>query len=507
MGAWTGRGRLKPVDRRFLFWTIALFILGASIELTDQEAYYWTWSVRPALGYYEHPPLQAWLTHLLTTLFGDATWVVRLPATFGRIATYLLFGEWVRRRWNAPTAELAQSILLGTFFFCAGSFIALPDSLVLPLALLTMIYVEADRPIAAGLAWGFAGLAKWTSALMLPGIAATYLSRRKTRGSNVRGLVQTSLIALVLQTPVLIWNYQNGWASFLFHLGRRHKRTVALTFHELVANLAAFGFSQIVLGGFGLLMAFIAWRRVRAKGAFVTSNYPSLAWWTVPPFLVFGLSAARGELRFYWTLLAFPPIMAYLASDLTKLSRSLGDARRFEKRIWVATFVMHACVFAALLLPVGDYARPLTDLYKSYDLRHSPRGDLKGWEEWIDEDIRPLGYLERKDVAFLGADFHLAAQVAWTGRIKDLERVGTVKGQFQFKFWERPHPEEYPTVVFFSDNRIRMGKRFRGFCKQKVRWRKKPILLQGRLIKTITWGVCETYKLHPNRTKSWRFDD
>ena len=30
-------------------------------ELYSDEAYYWLWSLRPAAGYFDHPPLVAWL--------------------------------------------------------------------------------------------------------------------------------------------------------------------------------------------------------------------------------------------------------------------------------------------------------------------------------------------------------------------------------------------------------------------------------------------------------------
>src|SRR6266498_4167697 len=30
-------------------------------ELYSDEAYYWLWSLRPAGGYFDHPPLVAWL--------------------------------------------------------------------------------------------------------------------------------------------------------------------------------------------------------------------------------------------------------------------------------------------------------------------------------------------------------------------------------------------------------------------------------------------------------------
>src|SRR5919206_318214 len=51
----------------------------APTELYADEAYYWLWSLRPAVGYYDHPPLVAWLIALSA------------PVVPGEIGVRLLF--------------------------------------------------------------------------------------------------------------------------------------------------------------------------------------------------------------------------------------------------------------------------------------------------------------------------------------------------------------------------------------------------------------------------------
>jgi hypothetical protein len=48
--------------------------------LLPEEAYYWNYAARPALGYLDHPPMVAWLIALAEALFGHGEAVVRLPA-------------------------------------------------------------------------------------------------------------------------------------------------------------------------------------------------------------------------------------------------------------------------------------------------------------------------------------------------------------------------------------------------------------------------------------------
>src|SRR5471032_1356596 len=48
------------------------------VPLTADEAYYWSWSLHPAFGYTDHPPLVAWLIRLGRAL-GSGPGFVRLP--------------------------------------------------------------------------------------------------------------------------------------------------------------------------------------------------------------------------------------------------------------------------------------------------------------------------------------------------------------------------------------------------------------------------------------------
>src|SRR5512142_2748554 len=51
--------------------------LSATLQLHPDEAYYWLWSTDLAAGYFDHPPLIAWLIRL-TTLFSNQELWVRL---------------------------------------------------------------------------------------------------------------------------------------------------------------------------------------------------------------------------------------------------------------------------------------------------------------------------------------------------------------------------------------------------------------------------------------------
>src|SRR2546427_13269815 len=81
---------------RPLFWlvvgtTIFRGIIGATIPLIDDEAYYWLWAHHLDWSYLDHPPMIAYIV-FLTTRGGDSAIWIRLGALLlGAPTTYTLF--------------------------------------------------------------------------------------------------------------------------------------------------------------------------------------------------------------------------------------------------------------------------------------------------------------------------------------------------------------------------------------------------------------------------------
>jgi len=477
-----------------LLWALGL---GAWLNLTDQEAYYWLWSRVPDFCYFEHPPMQAWLIRVSTWILGDSAFAVRLPGWICGVLALIFFQVWVDERFGARAARIGSVILVATFFFPAGLLVALPDGVLAPFAVATLLFAERRRPVETGIALGLAALSKWTAVIFVPGVIAAFLvaplSRsweNPDRGFDKRPWLALTIVALIagaIQIPVLYWNAHHDWASFAFHLSSRHSATWP-AFPKVLANTAVFVGSQLLMGGFGVLLA----PKNRPFDAPRSSDLgrPSLLWWIVPAFLVFGLSSAKGEMRFYWTSIAFFPVVAQLASSI-----SAERERLFLRRLVPFAFVTPLLVTLALLLPVGAYLRPITDIYKPYDLRHSPRGDLIGWTDWVREDLAPAGLLA-PDVMFFSSDFRLASQLAWAAEIQDVSRVRPLGPLFQFKFWPLPEFGRYNRLVFFGDNRRGLDvATVQSLCGHPLVWRSKEIRLLGEIVKIIPWSVCDTPQL------------
>jgi hypothetical protein len=77
---------------RFVFVsTLWAAVVSSLIGLSDQEAYYWTWSKVLDWSYFEHPPLQAWITRSTSFFLGDSPFSIRFVCFFGDVFWAFIF--------------------------------------------------------------------------------------------------------------------------------------------------------------------------------------------------------------------------------------------------------------------------------------------------------------------------------------------------------------------------------------------------------------------------------
>ena len=161
--------------------TLVRLLLIATTEIANGEAYYYVWSRFPALSYYDHPPLIAWLTWL-TTQFSHSSFAIR----FGPVVYSALFGTLVyrlaRRLFSPRAGFIAVAIVTAMPVFLVSNFVLNPESPLAPLWVLGLLLLEGMRehdepwrPLAAGLVIGLAFLAKY-SGVVLAAVGLLYIA-------------------------------------------------------------------------------------------------------------------------------------------------------------------------------------------------------------------------------------------------------------------------------------------------------------------------------------------
>jgi len=388
-------------------WTIILgtalrLALAASvIDLGHSEAYYIAASRHPALSYFDHPPLSFWIAWAAMKLTGsDAVLVVRAPFILMFAATTwltfrlgtLLFGE-------AAGAFAALLLNLSPLFAISLGAWVQPDG---PLILCVLAASHCVARLAVGeararetLLWAQAGvwlglalLSKYYAVLLPAGVAlfaATSPGHR--RWFREPGPYLAGLIAVLVFSPVLIWNWQNDWVSFGFQ-GQRvvENRGIELRwFADSILGQAA------LIGPWIWIPMLLACARAMRAGRADVRTWLVLCIAAVPilGFTAVALWVPTGG-HYHWQapgyLLLFP-----LLGKLTAQKLQIGD-RVAKHWLFAST--------AAIFLIVGVIGAEATTGWVHALLRHTYRTEndptLKGlaWKE-LRTAIAARGLLEK----------------------------------------------------------------------------------------------------------------
>ncbi len=299
--------------------------VGAAAPLAMDEAYYWRLSQHLAGGYLDHPPMFAVVIRLGTLIAGDTQLGVRLvsvllalPATWAVWRTAaILFGD----DRLAATASLFFNL---TLIVAVGTVIVTPDSPLLVASAFVLLFLakvaETNKGVwwlAVGAAAGMALLSKYSALFFGVSILAWLLIVPALR----RWLFTPwpwlgGLIAVVVFTPVLLWNANHDWDSFVFQFRRVAAEHFTLRYvGEYLPTQAGLATPCVfILGAMGLAASLAGRGGTRPGrvllGATVWPLALYMAWhslhqrvegnWTAPIFPAFSIAAAAAVYAIEW---------------------------------------------------------------------------------------------------------------------------------------------------------------------------------------------------------------
>ncbi len=315
----TAPGPPPAPERRAFYWILGgwtllnfVFLHLNIFDLAGDEAQYWDWSRRLALGYYSKPPLIAYVIDLLTGAAGNKEWAIRTGAVlFSSAAVAVVYALTLRIARNERAALLAALASIAMPFTWAGSVIMTIDPLLVffwALVMYTFHRAVNDEERfwwLVGAALGFGMLAKYTMVLLAAGLGL-YLLLVDRRWWRTRWPWLAVVVALVMQSGVIYWNWQHDWVSF------RH--TAAIGADEQVTAIESIGYFLEYLGGqFGavspILLVLFLWAmgwcakrfRTDRDAAFLVLSFISL-------FGFYALVAFTRRANVNW------PVAAYAAA-------------------------------------------------------------------------------------------------------------------------------------------------------------------------------------------------
>jgi 4-amino-4-deoxy-L-arabinose transferase-like glycosyltransferase len=392
--------------------TLMRIVYACALDLRTDEAYYWTWSKESALSFLDHPPMIAWFIRFGTGIFGDTTLGVRFAGILAMLATQLLLADIVRRVTHDFRA-VVFALLMPEAALYYGLLMAkvAPDTALIPFAVamlwsLVRLNESGDGRwwLAAGLFAGLALLSKFTVIMLLPAVAAFML----VPDWRIRWLRSpypwaAGLIAVVVFSPVLIWNYQHDWASFRFQFVRAvatHPlsfRTVG-EFFGLQFGLVGFVLLPVVISG----VALTAWRgyRNREPVAILLSTA------VIVPFGYFLWKSLTLRVGDTWPMFLWPAGFAATAINATMLRNEKFPEWMVKSTIsWIRT-----AIIAGIAFVVGVFLYYVAVPW-NFIGRTDPVGGEAGYEKVV---ARARDQLKRTSATWIATtDYRTYAMLRW----------------------------------------------------------------------------------------------
>src|SRR5882724_428654 len=292
--------------------------------LTFDEAYYWMWSKHLAFGYYDHPLGVAVVIRLGTMIAGDTELGVRLvsillalPMSWAVYRTAaILFG-------GVRVAATATMLLNVTLMAAVGTLIVTPDAPLLVASSFVLFclakVLETERGawwLAVGAAVGAALLSKYTALLFGPAILIWLVSIPKLRHWLISPWPYLGgAVSLAIFSPVIFWNADHHWVSFIKQIGRAKIEEFKPAFIvELIPTQVAFATPLVfALGAMGLYALL-----KRKAGASAARMLINATFWTIVGYFIWHALHARVEANWFAPVYPAFAIAAAVAAILTR---------------------------------------------------------------------------------------------------------------------------------------------------------------------------------------------
>ncbi len=406
-------------------------LLGANLGLSVDEAHYALYAAHPALSYFDHPPLVGWMQWPLVALDAPTALLRLVPGLFWLGTVLLVYLLALRLSADRSRTVQAQAgfwamaaLLLAPLLHILGIGL-LPDTLLMcwSAALMLQTLRLMDRApcdslaqwLLLGLLLGLAGLSKYTAIFSAAAVAWCLLSAHGAALLRKPGLWLATLGALVLVSPVVLWNVQNHWVSFAYQLkhGAGSSWQALHLIRFLLVQALAFG-PLLWWGGVG-------------AGTVAARQRVVLSFFAIP-FVVLAYLSGGGSSLPHWTAPAWVALAPFAGVGL---ARTWATGRRFKVQALVLLQALACVALPAVMLSAGmPFMEGKTASAESSDAPN-PFADLHGWDA-AGARAKLLAAQQGLDAVAV-QNWTLASRIGWYARPL---KVHVLEDRFdQFDLW------------------------------------------------------------------------
>ena len=416
------------------------FALGFSIGFSVDEAHYALYAQHLAWSYFDHPPLVGWIQWPLVALTSSEGLIRLVPELLWVISCLLVYQVTLEihrfiqgRNSGYLTSSLPSANTCGLMAVLAIvaapmphvlAIGLLPDTLLAPLSLglmfMALRWLIQDRFtisdwLLTGALLGLAGLSKYTAIFTAFALLIVFIVARRKPSIGKIGFWLALLLALLLISPVLYWNWLNDWISFKYQIAHGSGG------EWLWRRLGTFLGIQIIV--FGPLLIIGSYIFLKDCIHATRLSLLALLGFFFIPFVIFASLSGGGGLP-HWTTPAWFCLAPFAGIGLAK-------AWSLQHR----TVIRILFVFQIALCMIG-FGFVLSGGITSSSIKSNPIADLYGWK-LAGQKAAELTQATKAD-GIAVQNWTLASRAAWYAKPIPVFVLDQRKDQFDIWFGQLP---------------------------------------------------------------------
>ena len=319
------------------------------------ESYYFRGALNFDLSYFDQPPLFFWLSGISVKIFGLNNFGLRFPAVLLFAGTSWLMFLVTQKLFTVKAGFWAVVTMnLSAVFTVAIACWFQPDAPLMFFWMLATYYIvqlmvgpgaensEATRYsrktwllwLAVGISMGFATLSKYHVLFLFAGVFMFVVTNKSQRHwLRHPGPYLAVLITIIMAFPVLWWNANNGWVSFIFQGSRAGANTEHFKLHfdwffRSIGGQAAFLLPWI---WFPIVRQLYISYKLRKQ----LLAYSFTFWMAILPIVFFTMVTLWSNLQFHfhWQapgyMMMFIPLGFAIDKSLSNVDKRAGFNRRW----------------------------------------------------------------------------------------------------------------------------------------------------------------------------------
>ncbi len=372
----------KRVIILILILSVIRLIIAASLELANDESYYWLYSQNLKWNYFDHPPMVALLIRLFTANLFLQNYVVFLR--LGSIAACALSTWFIFKCISVLSSERAAwfgACLYNASFYTgitAGLFI-MPDSpqmIFWTFSLWMIAKITTDDKnwlswILFGVSSGLCIMSKVHGIFIWIGLGLFILFYKRNWLTNKKFYIAL-IIALIITSPILIWNIHYNFVTYSFQSERVVVSGFPLNWYDFVSDFLGQFIINNPINVLLIAVAFFSWYKYRLNRLAALSIYNFIG---LPLALILLFISLYRQTLPHWSGPAYVTFIPLAAIHLSQIKQSVFP-KVLRSSLGIYVIFLIGCTLVINYYP-GNFGSKISSVLGTDDITL----DMYGWKE------------------------------------------------------------------------------------------------------------------------------